>query len=82
MIACLWCSVRRCVKQLGKRFGEMLCKIFFEMLDPNMLHIYLKKTSRRIQESLNLSQLPSPDEGLVSPKEYYTNHKLFFCNNV
>ena len=29
--------------RLYKRFDEMLCKIFCEMLDPNMLRIYLRK---------------------------------------
>ena len=36
-----------------------------EVLDPNMLQVYFRQASSRTQESLNLSQLPSPDEGLV-----------------
>ena len=47
--------------RLGKRFGEMLC----EMLDSDMLKVHFRQASSRIQDSLNLSQLPSPDEGLV-----------------
>ena len=50
---------------LSERFGEMLCKRFGEMLDPNMLQLYFRQASWRIQESLYLSQLPSPDEDLV-----------------
>ena len=47
-------------ERLGERLGEILCRRLNEMLDSNML-----QASRRIQKSLNLSQLPSPDEGLV-----------------
>ena len=43
----------------------MLCTRLCEMLDPDMLQVYFRQASSRIQESLNLSQLPSPDEGLV-----------------
>ena len=57
-------SERLC-ERLGERFGEILCKKLCKMLDPNMLHVYFRKTFRRIQESLNLSQLQSPDECLV-----------------
>ena len=35
------------------------------MFDPNMLQVYFRQASSKIQEGLNLSQLPSPDEGLV-----------------
>ena len=52
-------------ERLGERFGEILCKRLYEMLDPNMLQVYFRQASRRIHESFNLSQLPSPDEGLV-----------------
>ena len=52
-------------ERLGERFGEMLCTRLCEMLDPDMLQVYFRQASSRIQESLNLSQLPSPDEGLV-----------------
>ena len=52
-------------ERLGERFGEMLCKRLCEMLDPDMLQVYFRQASSRIQESLNLSQLPSPDGGLV-----------------
>ena len=59
-----WVS-ERLHERLGKRFGEMLCQRLCEMLDPYMLQIYFRRASGRIQESLNLPQLPSPDEGLV-----------------
>ena len=49
-------------KRLGERFGEMLCKKLCEMLDADMLQVYFRKASSRIQESWNLSQLPSPDK--------------------
>ena len=52
-------------ERLGERFGEMLCTRLCEMLDPDMLQVYFRQASSRIQESLNLSQLPSPEEGLV-----------------
>ena len=52
-------------ERLGERFGEIFCKKLYEMLDPNMLQAYFRQASRRIQESLNVSQLPSPDEGLI-----------------
>ena len=44
----------------------MLCKRLCEMLDPDMLQVYFRQAFSRIQESLNLLQLSSPDEGLVS----------------
>ena len=43
----------------------MLCNSKDEMLDPNMILVSFWQSSSMIQESLNLSQLPSPDEGLV-----------------
>ena len=46
-------------------YGEMLWKRFGELLDPNMLQLYSRQASSRIQESLNMSKLPSPDEGLL-----------------
>ena len=52
-------------ERLGERFWEMFCTRLCEMLDPDMLQVYFRQSSGRIQESLNLSQLPSPDEGLV-----------------
>ena len=50
-------------KRLGERLGEMLSKRFGELLDPNMLQLYCRQASSRFQESLNMSQLPSPDKG-------------------
>ena len=50
---------------LVERVREMLCKRLGEMLDPNMLQVYFRQASSRIQEGLNLSELLSPDEGLV-----------------
>ena len=38
--------------RLGERFGEMLCKRLGEMLDQNVLQVYFRETSSRIQESL------------------------------
>ena len=55
--------IERLHKRLGERFGVR--KRFGEMLDPNMLQLYFRQASSRIQESLNLSQLLSPDKGLV-----------------
>ena len=52
-------------ERLGERFWEMFCTRLCEMLDPDMLQVYYRQASRRIQEGLNLSQLLSPDEGLV-----------------
>jgi hypothetical protein len=51
--------------RLCERFGEMFCDRKDEMLDPNMILVSFWQYSSMIQESLNLSQLPSPDEGLV-----------------
>ena len=42
----------------------MLCKRLRDMLDPNMLQVCFRQASSMIQESVNLSQLLSPDEGL------------------
>ena len=50
---------------LGGRCGEILFKKLYEMFNADMLQVYFRQASSRIQESLNLSQLPSPDEGLV-----------------
>ena len=55
---------------LSERLGEMLCKKLCEMLDADMLQVYFRQASSRVQESYNLSQLPSPDEG---PCLFYTN---------
>ena len=63
-------------KRLGERFGEMLCKSFGEMLDPNMLQLYFRQASSRIQEGLNLLQLPSPDEGLIIKGQKKTTQDL------
>ena len=57
-------SERLC-EMLGERFGEMLCTRLCEMLDPDMFQVYFRQASSRIQKSLNMLQLPSPDEGLV-----------------
>ena len=46
-------------ERLNERLGEIVCKRLCEMLDPNML-----QASSRIQEGLNLSQLPSPVKAL------------------
>ena len=46
--------------KLYKGLGDMLCKRLGETLYQNFT-----QALSRIQESLNLSQLPSPDEGLV-----------------
>ena len=51
--------------RLCERLGEMLCDRKDEMLDPNMILVSFWQSSSMIQESLKLSQLPSPDEGLV-----------------
>ena len=48
-------------ERLGERFGDMLWKELCELLDLDMLQVYFRQASSRIQESLNLSQLPSPD---------------------
>ena len=32
-------------ERLLERFSEMLCKILFDLMDPNMLHIYFRITS-------------------------------------
>ena len=53
------------IGRVRQKFGEMLCKRLCEMLDPNMLQVYFRQASSRIQEGLNLSELLSPDEGLV-----------------
>ena len=50
---------------LCERSGEMLFTRLCEMLDPDMLQVYFSQASIMIQESWNLSQLPSPDKGLV-----------------
>ena len=50
---------------MGERFGEILCKRLYEMLDPNIIQVNFRQSSKRIQESLNLSQLLIPDDGLV-----------------
>jgi hypothetical protein len=49
-------------KRLGEKFGKILCKGLYDMLDPNMLHVYFRQASRRIQEILNLFQFPNPDD--------------------
>ena len=51
----------RLLERQVERFGEMLCK----RLDQNIIQVYFRQGSSRIQESLNLLQLPSPDVGLV-----------------
>jgi hypothetical protein len=53
-------------ERLGERFGEMLWKELCELLDLDMLQVYFRQASSRIQESLDLSQLPRPEKGLVS----------------
>ena len=58
--------IERVREMLHERFGEMFCKRFFEMLDTNMLQVYFRQASSKIQEGLNFSQLPSPDKGLVN----------------
>ena len=45
--------------------GEMLCKRMGEVLDLYMLQVCFRQASSLIQVSLNLSQFPSPEEGLV-----------------
>ena len=45
-------------ERLVERFGEMFCK---RLGDTYKLHASFKY----VQEGLNVSQLPSPDEGLV-----------------
>ena len=55
----------RLCERLGERFSEMLCKKLCEVLDADMLQVYFRQASSRIQETWNLSQVPSPDEGLV-----------------
>ena len=57
----------RVCERLDKRFFKMLCKRLCEILDGKMLQVNFRQASSRNQESLNLSHLPSPDEGLVSP---------------
>ena len=37
-------------RRLGERFGEMLCKKLCEMLDSDMLQVYFRQASSRIQE--------------------------------
>ena len=79
MRASLRCCVRlgerfrSCVKlceTLGEVLSERLCerllKRLCEMLDPDILQVYFRQASSRIQESLDLSQLPRPEKGLVS----------------
>ena len=39
----------RLYERLGERFAEMLCKRLCQMLDPNILQVYFKKTFSRIQ---------------------------------
>ena len=46
--------------------GEMLFKKLCEMLDADMIQVYFRQASIRIQEIYNLLQLLSPDKGLVS----------------
>ena len=48
---------------LGERFGDMLYK---RLGDPNVVQGFFRQALSTIQESLNLSRLPSPDKGLVS----------------
>ena len=36
-------------ERLGERFGEMLCTRLCEMLDPDMLQVYFRQASSRIQ---------------------------------
>ena len=43
----------------------MMCNRKDEILVPNIILVSFCQSSSMIQESLNLSQLPSPDEGLV-----------------
>ena len=38
-------------ESLGERFGEFLCKIMCEMLDADILQLYFRQASSRIQES-------------------------------
>ena len=52
-------------ERLCERFGDMLCLKLGEMFDQEMLQA-VRQASTMIQVSLNLSQLPSPDEGFVS----------------
>ena len=52
-------------ERLPDMCGEMLCKRMGEVLDLYMLQVCFRQASSLIQESLNLSQLPSPDEGLI-----------------
>ena len=52
--------------RLHERLDEMMCKRLCEMLESNMLHVYCRKSSGKVQESLNLSHLLSPDEGIFS----------------
>ena len=46
-------------------FREVGLYVVQEMLDLDMIQVYFRQAYSRIQESLNLLQLPSPDEGLV-----------------
>ena len=64
-------------ERLRERLGEMLRKRLCKMMDPNMIQVYFRQASSRIQESLYLSQLPSPDEGLVY-KRYDMIHKMMW----
>ena len=53
---------------LCKSFGEMICKRVGDMLCKRFgetLYINFMQASSMILESLNLSQLLSPDKGLV-----------------
>ena len=56
-----WESDRLC-----ERFDEMMLNRKDDMLDPNMILVSFWQSSSMIQLSLNQSQLPRPDEGLVS----------------
>ena len=51
--------VDRFREMLFIRFGEMLCKRLGETLDLNFM-----QALGMIQEGLNLSQIPCPDDGL------------------
>ena len=55
----------RARERMGERFGEIVCKRLYEMLDPNIIQVNFRHSSKRIQKSLNFSQLLIPDDGLT-----------------
>ena len=62
--SCVWlggCAIGRGAEG---EIGDMLCLRIGEMFDQKMLQAF-RQASTMIQESLNLSQVPSPDGCLV-----------------